>query len=115
MFRLLLRMMGMRAATKAIAGTGGRPPLLDFRTGFALFRDGRVPAPTKLLALMLGGAATALMVALEVPVEAVIGFVLNIPGVGLDLAVDGLEMVAGPLLFGALFLTRLAPKAIEEA
>ena len=105
-----LRWLGRRAVHAAVAG-GKKPPLLDFGFGFSLLRDKRIPVGTKALALSLGGVLMAALVAFELPVEAIIAFFLNIPGLGLDMLIDGMELVAGPVVFGALLLTKLAPKA----
>ena len=113
MLRWLLRAFGLRAMRSVVVG-GRRPPLLDFGLGFALLRDRHVSIGIKALALLLGSLVVAALVALELPVEALVGFLLNIPGVGIDAIVDGLEVIAGPLLFGALLLTRLAPQEIVE-
>src|SRR5579871_6378237 len=116
MLRWLLRAFGLRAMRSALRNEigGRRPPLLDFGLGLALFRDRRVSIGLKALALLLGGLIVAGLVALELPVEALVGLLLNIPGIGIDAVVDGLEVIAGPLLFGALLLTRLAPAQIVE-
>src|SRR5579871_1901518 len=101
MFRWLLRAFSLRAMRSALRNEigGRRPPLLDFGLGFALLRDRRVAIGRKALALLLGGLIVAALIALEVPVEALVGLLLNIPGVGIDAVVDGLEVIAGPVLF----------------
>ena len=113
MLRWLLRWFGFRMLRRAVVG-GKRPPLLDFGLGFALLKDRRVPLRSKGTAVLLGCVATAALIALELPVEALIALLFNVPGLGLDFAIDGLEAVAGPLLFGALLIPRLAPRGIVD-
>src|SRR5690242_14658680 len=110
MFGWIVKLLGMRALKKAVTSAHGgrRPPIIDFGLGFALLKDRRVPVASKLLALMLGVVALMALTALELPVELIVAALLNLPGVGMDLVVDGIEIVAGPLLFGSLFLIRLA-------
>ncbi len=113
MLRLLFKMFGMRALKTAVAG-GKRPPMLDFGLGLALLRDRRVPIQSKLTALALGVVALVVLNTLELPVEMLIAALLNVPGIGIDLLIEGVEIIAGPLLFGALFLTRFAPREIVQ-
>ncbi len=111
MFRWLFRRLGFRMMHRAVAG-GRRPPLLDFGLGFALMRDRRVSVGTKLLAVALGAGAIVLLGALELPIEAMVVAVLNLLGLEMLTFIDGLELLLGPALFGALFLTRLAPASL---
>jgi hypothetical protein len=50
----------------------------------------------------------------ELPREAVLAFLLPVVGLGLNFAIDGAELVALPLLFGAALLPYLAPKHLVE-
>jgi len=113
MLRWAFRLLGVRALKSAVSG-GRRPPLLDFGLGFSLFRDRRVAVSNKAVALLLGMGALVVLTALELPVEAIIAALLNLPGIGLDMVIEGVEIIAGPLLFASLFLTRLAPREIVE-
>ncbi len=112
MFGWALRAAGHHAVKHAV--TGGRRPIIDIGLGLALLRDGRVPLARKAMALLMGAVAVFVMIGLELPVETMIALLLNIPGVGLDIAIDGLEAVAGPILIGSLFLIRLAPPTLVE-
>src|SRR5207247_5720304 len=100
----LLKLLGMRAVTRAVGRQtmprNGRPPMLDFRLGFALFGDRRVPVASKALALFAGGILVMALVSMELPVEVLMAGLLNVLGVGVDLAVDGMEMLVGPVVFG---------------
>jgi len=89
-------------------------PLLDIRLGFALMRDRRVPLRSKLVAILLGLAVTALVEFLELPVEALISMLLPVLGAAGDLVLDGAEIVAGPLLLANVLLPCLAPRPIVD-
>jgi len=111
MLKWLLRALGIRALRTAVHG-GSRPPILDFGLGISLLRDRRVPVRSKATALLLGFGALMVLNVLELPVEALIAVLLNVPGIGLDVMINGIELLAGPILFGALFVIRLAPPDI---
>jgi hypothetical protein len=108
MFPWLLRKFGIRAATAAVHGRNGGAPLLDVGLGFSLLRDGRVPLKKKATALLLGLGALMLLNVLELPVEILIAVMLNAPGLGLGILYNAAQIVVGPVLFGSLFLVRLA-------
>lgn len=114
MAKWLLRMLGFKMAKRAFAGGRGRAPMIDIGLGFALLRDRRVPVQNKLTALGIGAAAIAVLLAVEAPVELLIAFLLNVPGIGLDLFIDGLEILAGPVLVASLVLPRIVPAHIVE-
>jgi hypothetical protein len=86
----------------------------DLKLGMALLKDARVPAGSKMLALGIGVAAVAVFDTLEIPLEALIAFLLPVLGVGINFAVDGLQYVTGSLLLAAVLLPRLAPPQIVE-
>ncbi|AIE83909.1 hypothetical protein [Fimbriimonas ginsengisoli] len=109
MSKLVSRALGRKAAKHA-----HRRGWLDVRLGIRLLRDNRIGAGTKLLALALGVGATLVLLALEVPLEAIVTAIMPLL-IGFDIAIDGIEMVALPLIFGAILLTHLAPKPIVEA
>lgn len=111
MMGFLMRMFGKRVVHQAVAKqrNGG---LLDIKFGFSLLRNRRVPMRYKLLALGLGAALTAGLVALELPVESILAaLVIGLP---FDAALDGLETMVGPVLFGVLLLPHLAPRGLVE-
>jgi hypothetical protein len=117
----ILRLIGMRAVGRVVgkreaSGAGRSPAIraLDIGFGFALFRDRRVPVAAKGLALIVGGLLVSLLISLEVPVELLVAGLLNLLGAGMDIAIDGLEMLVGPVLLGALLLVHLAPREIVE-
>src|SRR5262249_42123954 len=90
----------------------GRP--LDFRLGVALFRDRRVPVPPKMMALPLAAIVILSRSAMEMPLEALLAFLLPIVGAGIDLAFNGIENIVGPLLLAALLLPHVAPKVLVQ-
>lgn len=114
MLTWFIRHLGFHAVRRAATNRNGRP-LLDIGLGFALLRDRRVPIVRKLAALGLGGLVIAVLIGLELPVEGLIAALMNLPGIGLDFLVDGLEILAGPLLIGSLFLLRLAPPEVAAS
>jgi hypothetical protein len=114
MGNLLLHLLGRRIVNKAVAKRAGRGRALDLGFGFALLRDRRIALGTKLLALSLGASLMLLIVALELPMESVWAMLLPFFGLGLDGVMDGMEMLIGPILFAALLLPFLAPKALVQ-
>ncbi len=111
MWGLLLRVVGRRVVHKAVAHQAQRRGI-DFKLGFALFRDKRVPFGAKLMAIVLGLAGMVLLNLVELPAEAFVAIflpLLGIPFVGLF---NGIENVIGPILLSGLFLTVTAPKPI---
>lgn len=87
----------------------------DPRLGFRLIRDRRVSVGLKALSLALGLGVTVGLEALEVPLESILAAMMPVLGIGLDVAIAGTEIVALPIVFGAVLLTYLAPKATVEA
>jgi hypothetical protein len=85
---------------------------LSFKLGFALMRDRRVPLRAKGLALLLGLALTGLLEVFEIPMEGLISMLVPLVGMAGDMALDGVELVAGPLLLGNLLLPYLAPREV---
>src|SRR5689334_13584892 len=92
MLRWVLKWLGFRMLKRAV-GRGKGLPMLDIGLGFSLLKDRRVPLRSKGMAQLLGGVATAALIALELPVEALVALLMNLPGVGLDFVIDGLEAV----------------------
>ena len=110
----LLRFIGKRAAHKAVAHHAKPGGFLDIKFGFSLLRDGRVPVVTKALAIALGAGITVAVIALEFPIEAILGLFLPFLGFGLDFIADGLEAVLLPFVFAAMLLPHLTPKQLVE-
>jgi hypothetical protein len=76
-----------------------------------MLRDRNMSAGTKVLALALGVALTGGVVALELPLETIVGFFLPAIGVVTDALFDGAEMILGPLLFASMIMPHLAAAA----
>jgi hypothetical protein len=89
-------------------------PLLDVKLGFALMCDRRVPLRSKLTALLLGLAVIGLVEFFELPVEGLIATLLPILGMVGDIAIDGAELIGGPLLLANALLPFVAPRDIVE-
>ena len=77
-------------------------------------RDRRVPIRSKLAALGLGGLAIAALMALEAPTEMFIAMLLNVPGIGMDMMIDGLEILTGPVVVASLLLPRFVPAHVVK-
>jgi len=101
--------LGRHAATTVVGGQlqGSR---LNMKLGFALLRDRRVSFWPKLLALGVGGALAAMLIALEISPEWLLAVALPGLGMALDFVTDGMEAVIMPFLFGALILPFIAPR-----
>lgn len=113
MLNMMLRLFGERALHKAINAKAGRNPL-DIKFGFALLRDKRVPFKSKLLSLVAGIGLLGLLLLLQIPVEVVATTLAPIL-LPLDFAIDGLELVALPILFMAVLLAYIAPRTLVDA
>ena len=114
MARWLLRLLGIKMARRAFAGGRGRAPLIDIGLGWALLRDQRVPGSAKLRALGLGTLIIAALQVLELPIELLIAMLFSIPGIGFNIAWNGVELLAGPILAASILLVRMAPREIVE-
>lgn len=112
MLNTIWKTVGERALHKAVANGAHNNPL-DVKFGVALLRDRRVPVKSKLLAFGVGVGLLALLMVFELPIEAIVTFLapLLMP---LDFVLDGAELVALPLLFMALSLAYVAPRAIVD-
>ncbi len=99
-----------QAARKHIAGN----PRLDPKIGWSLMRDREIPVGSKILALGVGAGVTALLVALEVPLESIIDFVIPVAGISLFGLFDGAEMIVCPLLIAGMTLPFIAPVPVKQ-
>ena len=89
--------------------TGGR---IDLGLGMALMRDSRVPAKHKAAAVGVGVAVATGLVALELPLEALVAMALPVLGGVGDVIVDGAEEAIGTLVVASLVLPHIAPRHI---
>lgn len=103
-----------RALAHKAVGAAAKKKGLNLHLGFALARDRRVSFGFKATALAIGLGLTALLIAIEFPLEAIVGALLPAVGLVADIAIDGLEIVALPLILGALALPFLVPKGLAE-
>lgn len=107
MGRLLFRALGHKAAHRVLKGHTAPGGALDLRTGFAMLRDRSVPVHPKILALGIGIAVTAILMALEAPLEFLVALFLPFFGLEFDLLVDGIELLVVPVVVASFILPRL--------
>jgi hypothetical protein len=70
-------------------------------------RDKQVPVHVKFLAFTLASCVTILLLAFEVPLESVLALAMPVLGVPFDFVVDGMEVVALPMLLTLALLPSL--------
>jgi len=87
--------------------------MLDWKLGYALLGDRRVPLRYKIAAFAIGYAGLAILGLLEFPVEEIIAIVPFLGLIG-DVALDGAEAVFVPILLALLILPYLAPSALVD-
>ena len=107
--RFLLRKAVSSGSNNKIAGNA-----LDPKFGLKLLRDKRVPAKAKISAFALGLGAVFVLEILELPLQTALALLLPFIGLAADFALDGIELLAGPLLVATLTLPYLAPRAVVE-
>lgn len=105
------RLLGRAVASGTLGASGGA---IDLKLGLRLLRDNRVPVKCKLSGLALGVGAVLVLEILELPLQTALWLLLPVVGMAADFALDGLELLAGPLLVAALTLPYLAPREIVE-
>jgi hypothetical protein len=110
----MIRHIGGIALNRAARNYIGEGKRIDAKLGIALFRDRRVPVPAKMAAIALGFVLMTVLNALQLPLDAVIAFLLPFVGLGVELMWNGAETLIGTLLFSALALPFVAPKGIVE-
>jgi hypothetical protein len=117
MGNFLMRALGHKAAHKIVQQHTRRGGIFDAKYGFTLFKDRSIPVTAKLAALGIGVAVTGLLVAIEAPIEVILGIFLPFVGEAADLLVDGLEVVLFPMLIACMILPRLVrqPVYIRQA
>ena len=108
----LFRTIGHKATHRVLGKHARNGGFLDIKYGFSLFKDRHVPVTSKFLALSIGVAVTALLLALEAPLELLLGIFLPVIGEAADLVVDGLEVVFFPMVIACIVLPRLVRKPI---
>lgn len=86
--------------------------ILDFRFGYTLFRDRRVPLTAKCGAFAIAIAAVVLFEVFELPIEELVALALPIVGILGDVTFAGTEAVVGPIMIACLLLPHLTPSTI---
>ncbi len=116
MFRQIASSVGRHFMRRVVASnvqkaSGGA---IDPKFGLRLLRDSRVPTKSKLAALALGLGVIFVLNILELPLEAALAFLLPVIGVATDVAFNGFELLAGPLLIASITLQWIAPRDIVD-
>ncbi len=111
MIPILARLFGERKLHSIVEERSGG--LVSVPLGIRLLRDRRVALRPKLLSIAIGCLLVAGLLAVEFPVESIVAtFLIGIP---IDAAVDGLEIAVAPVIFTALALPWVAPRALVLA
>ncbi|PQV62493.1 hypothetical protein B1R32_1316 [Abditibacterium utsteinense] len=116
MIRQIATFVGRHFLRQAVA-SGAQKTLgnaLDPKFGLKLLRDRRIPLKSKVAAFALGLGAVVVLEILELPLQTALALLLPFIGLAADFALDGVELLAGPLLFATLMLPYLAPRDIVE-
>lgn len=116
MIRQFATFLGRHLLRKAVAGGAAEiaGSGLDPKFGLKLLRDSRVPAKAKITAFALGLGAVFVLEILELPIQTALWLLLPFVGAAADFAIDGVELLAGPLLVATLTLPFLAPRDLVE-
>ena len=99
---------------QAAESWNSRRRLFEFKLGFALLKDARLPIRLKAIAVLSGLLITVILELVELPFEAIFAGLLPMIGIPGDIAIDGIEVVAGPIIFACLILPFLAPRSLVE-
>lgn len=111
--RRALRRFAQNRAVPGAATFSGAANFFDFKLGMRLLRDRRVPLKTKATALGLGLLAVFVLEMAQLPLQTLL-MLLPLVGLAADAALDGIELLAGPLLVASLALPFLAPREVVE-
>jgi hypothetical protein len=88
---------------------------MNIRLGYRLLRDHRVPIWAKLMALGIGAACIGALEVLELPLETVLAGMLPLIGITGDIAFNGAEAIAGPVIIATMVLPYLvAPPLLRQ-
>lgn len=93
---------------------GATPKLFDWKLGYALLGDRRVPFRSKAAAFAISVIVVAIVGILELPVEELVAVAIPFVGIVGDVTLDAIEIVVGPILGTCLLLPHLAPARIVE-
>ncbi len=111
MIPILARLFGERKLHAELDKRSGG--LVSVPLGFRLLRDRRISLRPKLISVAVGCLLLAGLLAVEFPVETIVATLLI--GIPLDAAIDGLEIAIAPVIFTALALPWIAPRALVES
>jgi len=116
MIRQFATLIGRHLLRKAVSGGAAKIAgnAIDPKFGLKLLRDARVPMKSKIAAFALGLAAVFVLEILELPLQTALWLLLPVVGMVADFAVDGIELLAGPLLVATITLPFLAPRDVVE-
>lgn len=109
MLQIALKLLGAEFFRRASVNR-----TFDWRLGLALLRDRRVPGRAKCGALALGVCALIVLEIVELPLQLVLWTLLPLVGFAADAALDGIELVAVPLLVASVALPLLAPREVVQ-
>lgn len=87
--------------------------IFDWKLGYALLGDRRVPLRYKVAAFAIGLAGLAILGLVEFPLEEIIALVPFL-GIIADVSLDGFEAVIVPILLTCLTLPYLVPSNIVD-
>jgi hypothetical protein len=87
---------------------------MNIQLGYALLRDPRVPAPSKMAALAIGAAIIGFIELLQIPLESVFALILPVIGVAGDVVFDGAEAIIGTVFIATLLMPYFAPATLVQ-
>ena len=109
MLKTLLIHLLRREATQRV----GASKTLDWRVGVRLWGDSRVPMTAKFQAIALGLIGLTLLNVLQIPLDALLIWLLPLVGLVVDFAWNGLELLVVPFVISTLALPFLAPRELS--
>lgn len=91
-------------------GYARRKGWIDVPRGLELMKDRNVPVAMKVQSLGLGFLLMMVIQALEFPLQEALVLMTGFLALPFSVALDGLEFIALPILFGAAILARRVPQ-----
>lgn len=91
-------------------GYARRKGWIDVPRGLELMKDRNVPVAMKVQSLGLGFLLMLVIQALEFPLQEALVLMTGLLALPFSVALDGLEFIALPILFGAAILARRMPR-----
>lgn len=90
-------------------GYARRKGWIDVPRGLELMKDRNVPVALKVQSLGLGFLLMLMIQTLEFPLQQALVLMTGLLALPLSFALDGLEFIALPIVFGAAILARRVP------